>query len=229
MSPSVLLVDDDPALSEMLSMVLQGEGFAVRTAASGEEALVMFAAIQPDIVLLDVMLPGKSGIAVCEEIRRNSGTPIIMLTAMTDTEDVVRGLEAGADDYVTKPFEPVELIARIRARLRMQTTEVEEQQLDVGDLRIDLLAHEVTRGETKIDLTPLEFELLVTFARNVGRVLSREMLLDKVWGHRDQSDTRLVNVHVQRLRAKIEVDPDNPTVIATVRGAGYRAEAPQQA
>lgn len=225
MTSQILVVDDDSSLAEMLTMVLEGEGFQVTHAVDGNDALEKFAASTPDVVLLDVMLPFLSGIQVCERIRETSGVPIIMLTARTDTDDIVRGLEAGADDYVVKPFNPAELIARIRARLRDQT-EDEPEVLRVADLTIDVAAHEVTRGGELIPLTPLEFDLLVILARKPQQVHSRELLLEKVWGYQYKADTRLVNVHVQRLRAKVELDPDNPQVVLTVRGVGYRAGAP---
>ncbi|MBK0422403.1 response regulator transcription factor [Leucobacter sp. CSA2] len=225
MSASILVVDDDRALAEMLGMVLQGEGFATETSADGAEALERFREMRPDLVLLDVMLPGLDGVEVCERIRAESGVPIIMLTARTDTRDVVRGLEAGADDYVVKPFNPAELIARIRARLREPQQEVNES-LRVGDLTIDVAAHEVRRGDQVIALTPLEFDLLTLLAQKPQQVFTREVLLEKVWGYQYKADTRLVNVHVQRLRAKIEIDPDRPTIVTTVRGVGYRAGTP---
>ena len=222
MSARILVVDDDRALAEMLGMVLQGEGFLTEHSADGAEAVERFREMRPDLVLLDLMLPGIDGIEVCSRIRAESGTPIIMLTARTDTTDVVRGLEAGADDYVVKPFNPVELIARIRARLREPQQETSET-LRVGDLDIDVSAHEVRRGGQAISLTPLEFDLLVILARKPQQVFTREVLLEKVWGYQYKADTRLVNVHVQRLRAKVELDPDNPRVVTTVRGVGYRA------
>ncbi len=225
MTSRILVVDDDSALAEMLTMVLEGEGFQVAHAIDGNDALDKFAQVQPDLVLLDVMLPFLSGIQVCERIRETSGVPIIMLTARTDTDDIVRGLEAGADDYVVKPFNPAELIARVRARLRDQS-EDEPEVLRVADLTIDVAAHEVTREGELIPLTPLEFDLLVILARRPQQVHSRELLLEKVWGYQYKADTRLVNVHVQRLRAKVELDPDNPQVVLTVRGVGYRAGAP---
>jgi len=224
MSARILVVDDDKALAEMLGMVLQGEGFLTEHSADGADAVEKFREMRPDLVLLDVMLPGLDGIEVCARIRAESGTPIIMLTARTDTVDVVRGLEAGADDYVVKPFNPVELIARIRARLREPQQENGET-LRVGDLSIDVAAHEVRRGDQAISLTPLEFDLLVILARKPQQVFTREVLLEKVWGYQYKADTRLVNVHVQRLRAKIEQDPDRPTIVTTVRGVGYRAGA----
>ena len=224
MSARILVVDDDRALAEMLSMVLQGEGFAVEHAYDGPEAVEQFRAVRPDLVLLDVMLPGFDGIEVCEQIRAESGVPIIMLTARTDTRDVVRGLEVGADDYVVKPFNPAELIARIRARLR-EPQDSATEILSIGDLQIDLAGHEVKRGDEVIPLTPLEFDLLSILARKPQQVFTREVLLEKVWGYQYKADTRLVNVHVQRLRAKIELDPDRPVIVTTVRGVGYRAGA----
>lgn len=222
MSARILVVDDDIALAEMLAMVLEGEGFITEHAADGEQAVEKFREIRPDLLLLDVMLPGLSGIEVCEKIRQESGVPIIMLTARTDTTDVVLGLEAGADDYVVKPFDPNELIARIRARLREPQPEVNEL-LTIGDLEIDVSGHRVLRNKQPIALTPLEFDLLVILARKPQQVFTREVLLEKVWGYQYKADTRLVNVHVQRLRAKIELDPDHPTIVMTVRGVGYRA------
>jgi len=222
MSARILVIDDDRQLSEMLGMVLQGEGFLTEHAADGTEAVDMFQKGRPDLVLLDLMLPGIDGIEVCTQIRAESGVPIIMLTARSDTTDVVRGLEAGADDYVVKPFNPVELIARIRARLR-EPQQINGENLRIGDLDIDVAAHEVRRGSQAISLTPLEFDLLVILARKPQQVFTREVLLEKVWGYHYKADTRLVNVHVQRLRAKIEQDPDHPTIVTTVRGVGYRA------
>ena len=224
MSARILVVDDDRALAEMLGMVLQGEGFLAEYSADGAEAVEKFREMRPDLVLLDLMLPGLDGIEVCARIRSESGVPIIMLTARTDTTDVVRGLEAGADDYVVKPFNPVELIARIRARLREPQQDASET-LRVGDVDIDVSAHEVRRGDQVIALTPREFDLLVILARKPQQVFTREVLLEKVWGYQYKADTRLVNVHVQRLRAKIERDPDHPTIVTTVRGVGYRAGA----
>ena len=222
MTARILVVDDDRALAEMLSMVLQGEGFLVEHAYDGLEAVEQFRAVRPDLVLLDVMLPHLDGIGVCEQIRAESGVPIIMLTARTDTRDVVRGLEVGADDYVVKPFNPAELMARIRARLR-EPQEDQNETLAIGDLQIDVAGHQVTRGSEVIPLTPLEFDLLAILARKPQQVFTREVLLEKVWGYQYKADTRLVNVHVQRLRAKIEVDPDRPVIVTTVRGVGYRA------
>jgi len=217
----ILVVDDDPALSEMLGIVLRSEGFDPAFCPDGAKAVDAFRTEKPDLVLLDVMLPGKDGIAVCRELRSESGTPVIMLTARSDTLDVVGGLEAGADDYVVKPFNPKELVARIRARLRPGKSSGDIVR--IGDLVLDVAGHEVRRGEERISLTPLEFELLLALASRPEQVFTREMLLEQVWGYQYKADTRLVNVHVQRLRAKIEEDPDNPRLVLTVRGIGYRA------
>ena len=218
----VLVVDDDAALAEMLTIVLRNEGFEPRVCATGDQALAEFRDFRPDVVLLDLMLPGKDGIDVCREIRAESGVPIVMLTAKSDTIDVVVGLESGADDYVAKPFKPKELVARIRARVRRHD-ETGPGSLTVGDLSIDVAGHEVTRDGRAISLTPLEFDLLVCLARKPWQVFTREVLLEKVWGYRHAADTRLVNVHVQRLRSKVEHDPENPEIVLTVRGVGYKA------
>ncbi len=218
----VLVVDDDPALSEMLAIVLANEGFNSRVCARGDEAMAQVRRYQPDVVLLDVMLPGRDGIEVCREIRAESGVPIVMLTARSDTVDVVVGLESGADDYVVKPFKPKELVARIKARVR-RGEPLPTEQLEIGDLSIDVLGHRVLRGSSELSLTPLEFDLLSALARRPGQVFTREQLLEQVWGYRHSADTRLVNVHVQRLRSKIERDPENPSILLTVRGVGYKA------
>jgi two-component system response regulator MtrA len=221
--PIVLVVDDDQDLAEMLGIVLTGAGIDVEMVGRGDEALEAFRETKPDLVLLDVMLPGIDGVEVCKLIRAESMVPIVMLTARGDTQDVVAGLEAGADDYIVKPFRhPSELVARIRTRLRRSTLP-STGQVSIGDLKIDLVAHEVTRGSKKILLTRLEFELLVALAKEPGRVFTREALLSEVWGYHHSTDTRLVNVHVQRLRSKVELDPDNPEIVLTVRGVGYRA------
>ena len=216
------MVDDDTALAEMLGIVLKGEGFEPVFCADGSGALEVFRSTRPDLVLLDVMLPGRDGIEVCRQIRAESGVPIVMLTAKTDTVDVVLGLESGADDYVVKPFKPKELVARVRARLR-RTDEPTPEMLELGDLTIDVAGHAVRRGGEAIPLTPLEFDLLVALARKPWQVFTREVLLEKVWGYRHAADTRLVNVHVQRLRAKVEHDPEHPQIVVTVRGVGYKA------
>lgn len=224
MTARILVVDDDTALAEMIGIVLRTEGFEPVFCADGSEALAKFQSSRPELVLLDLMLPGRNGIEVCADIRLESGVPIIMLTAKSDTTDVVRGLESGADDYVVKPFNPKELVARIRARLR-PTPVGTADTLHIGDLVLDVAGHEVRRGEKRINLTPLEFELLLALASKPQQVFTREMLLEQVWGYHYKADTRLVNVHVQRLRAKIEDDPDNPRIVMTVRGVGYRAGA----
>jgi two-component system response regulator MtrA len=226
MKGRVLVVDDDTALAEMLGIVLRSEGFGPFFCADGDLALEAFRDARPDLVLLDLMLPGRDGIDVCRLIRAESGVPIVMLTAKSDTVDVVVGLESGADDYVVKPFKPKELVARVRARLRRDQDPTPET-LVLGDLTIDVAGHEVRRDDTAIALTPLEFDLLVALARRPWQVFTREVLLEQVWGYRHQADTRLVNVHVQRLRSKIERDPERPELVLTVRGVGYRAGGSQ--
>ena len=232
MKPRVLVVDDDSALAEMLGIVLRTDGFEPSFEADGAGAVAKFRDVKPDIVLLDLMLPGMSGIDVCRAIRTESGVPIIMLTAKSDTVDVVLGLESGADDYVVKPFKPKELVARMRARLR-QHDEVAGETLTIGppesQVVIDVPAHQVSRASDHngpISLTPLEFDLLVALARKPRQVFTREVLLEQVWGYRHAADTRLVNVHVQRLRSKVERDPERPEVVLTVRGVGYKAGPP---
>ncbi len=225
MKGRVLVVDDDTALAEMLGIVLRGEGFEPFFCADGATAFDVFRETRPDLVLLDLMLPGRDGIDVAKQIRAESGVPIVMLTAKGDTIDVVLGLESGADDYVVKPFKPKELVARVRARLR-PTQDPAQGPLSIGDLTIDVAGHIVRRGDTEINLTPLEFDLLVALARKPWQVFTRGLLLDQVWGYRHAADTRLVNVHVQRLRSKIERDPENPEIVVTVRGVGYKAGAP---
>ena len=222
MALRILVIDDDTALAEMIGLVLEADGFAVDLCEDGARALEVFRDVRPDLILLDLMLPGLDGIEVCRLIRAESDVPIIMLTAKSDTPDVVEGLEAGADDYVAKPFKPQELVARIKTRLR-RVEVAPSELLQIGDVTIDVAGHEVRRGSEVIPLTPLEFDLLVALARKPRQVFSRETLLEQVWGYRHATDTRLVNVHVQRLRAKIEKDPDRPEVVVTVRGVGYRA------
>ncbi|AIY01303.1 DNA-binding response regulator [Arthrobacter sp. PAMC 25486] len=216
------MVDDDEALSEMIGIVLRNDGFEPVFCADGAKALEVFQDNKPDLVLLDLMLPGMDGIEVCRLIRAESDVPIVMLTAKSDTSDVVRGLESGADDYVAKPFKPAELVARVRARLRPGDVKAPET-LVIGEISIDVAGHSVRRAGEKISLTPLEFDLLVALARKPWQVFSRELLLEQVWGYRHAADTRLVNVHVQRLRSKIERDPEAPEVVLTVRGVGYKA------
>ncbi|MGL4339198.1 MAG: MtrAB system response regulator MtrA [Rhodoglobus sp.] len=222
MNARILVIDDDTALAEMIGIVLRAEGFETFFCDDGAAAVEAFRSTQPDLLLLDLMLPGMDGIEVCSRIRQESGVPIIMLTAKSDTTDVVRGLESGADDYVVKPFNPKELIARVRTRLR-PIPENTSGPLRIGDLTIDVTGHEVRRGDIQVNLTPLEFQLLLTLALTPKQAFTREMLLEQVWGYHYKADTRLVNVHVQRLRAKVEDDPENPRIITTVRGIGYRA------
>ena len=224
MAPKILVVDDDPSISDMLTLVLETEGFDPVPVMDGNEAVPAFREHQPDLILLDLMLPGMNGVDICREIRQESSVPIVMLTAKTDTVDVVLGLESGADDYITKPFKPKELVARVRARLR-RSDEPGPERLKIGDIEIDVTGHAVTRDGERISLTPLEFDLLVELARKPWQVFTREVLLEKVWGYRHSADTRLVNVHVQRLRSKIEKDPEKPEVVQTVRGVGYKAGA----
>ena len=218
----IMVVDDDQDLAEMLGIVLTGAGYEVDLVSRGDEVLPIFTAQNPDLILLDVMLPGLSGVEVCKLIREKSMVPIVMLSAKGDKQDVVAGLEAGADDYMVKPFDPSELVARMKVRLRRTTTEI-STDLKIGNIKIDQIEHSIIRDCEIIALTRLEFDLLVALAKEPGRVFSREALMSQVWGYRPATDTRLVNVHVQRLRAKVEVDPENPTVILTVRGVGYKA------
>ena len=219
----ILVVDDDVALSEMLQLVLRADGFDAAWCSSGERAVEVFQRYRPDLVLLDLMLPGRDGVDVCRDIRALSGVPIVMLTAKSDTRDVVAGLEAGADDYVAKPFKVKELLARIHTRLRRHVPTENSGVLTIGDLTINVPEHTVRRAADLIALTPLEFDLLLALARRPRHAFSRDVLLEQVWGYRHASDTRLVNVHVQRLRSKIEHDPEHPEIIVTVRGVGYRA------
>jgi two-component system response regulator MtrA len=219
----ILVIDDDASLAEMLQIVLRQEGFQTAWCARGDQAMDAFHSEKPDLVLLDLMLPGRGGVAICQDIRAESGVPIVMLTAKSDTNDVVRGLEAGADDYVPKPFAPKELVARVRTRLRRSTPTKDVETLKIGDLTIAVEAHQVRKGGELISVTPLEFDLLLALARHPKHVLTREQLLKQVWGYQNPADTRLVNVHIQRLRSKIERDPDNPEIVVTVRGVGYRA------
>ncbi len=227
MTPTILVVDDDLALAEMITIMLRGEEFDTHHAEDGAQALEMLESVNPDVVLLDVMLPGMDGMDVCAKIRETSGVPIIMLTAKSDSADVVQGLENGADDYVIKPFNPKELVARIRARLRpspeSESNEPQVTLIQIADVEIDVPGHEVRRNGARINLTPLEFQLLLTLALKPQQVFSREVLLEQVWGYQYKADTRLVNVHVQRLRSKIELDPDNPVIVETIRGVGYRS------
>jgi two-component system response regulator MtrA len=248
MDQQLLVVEDDPSLREVIRLGLEGEGYRVAVAEDGPSALIAFASSPPDLVLLDVMLPGLDGFAVCRELRKISLAPIVMLTARASTADVVEGLESGADDYVTKPFEFPELLARVRSALRRaslspsgaggpvrspgDTTPPDTgggapaapPPLALGPLTIDPAAYSVRRAGEKIPLTVTEFRLLYELARHSGQVLTRDQLLELVWGYSYLGDSRLVDVHVQRLRAKIEEDPAHPALVLTVRGVGYRAD-----
>ena len=221
----IMVVDDDQDLAEMLGIVLNGAGYEVDLVGRGDEVMPIFTAQNPDLILLDVMLPGLSGVEVCKLIREKSMVPIVMLSAKGDKQDVVAGLEAGADDYMVKPFDPSELVARMKVRLRRSTAEV-SSDLQIGNIKSDQIEQSIIRDGQIIALTRLEFDLLVALAKEPGRVFSREALLSEVWGYRPATDTRLVNVHIQRLRSKVELDPENPTIILTVRGVGYKAGVP---
>jgi two-component system response regulator MtrA len=218
----ILIVEDDDALRETLEIGLRSNGFDVCQSATGTDAIPVFEKHKPDLVLLDLMLPGKNGIEICHELRQTSGIPIIMLTARTDDNDMIRGLEAGADDYVTKPYKIEVLVSRIKARLR-PIKQVQHTIIKLGPIEIDTLSHEVLRNGKRVSLTPLEFKLLLTLASHPNEVFSREMLLEQVWEYTYKADTRLVNVHVQRLRSKIEEDQEDPKLVLTVRGWGYKA------
>ena len=222
MGQRILVIEDDQSIAEVVGILLRGEGFEVSYCADGLQAMNASQVVAPDLVLLDLMLPGRDGIEICKTIRQSSGVPIVMLTARSDSTDVVKGLEAGADDYIVKPMKNEELLARIRARLR-SIDPASTNTIQVGDLVIDVAGHSVKRGATSISLTVLEFKLLLTLAKRPWQVFTREALLEEVWEYQNAADTRLVNVHVQRLRAKVEVDPENPEIVVTVRGVGYKA------
>jgi two-component system response regulator MtrA len=220
----ILLVEDDPSIREVTALGLRAAGFTVSTAADGVEALDRWRTLSPDLVLLDVMLPRLDGLDVCRAIRHEATTPIVMLTARADTIDVVVGLESGADDYVRKPFEMPELVARVRAALRRHARDPEaDGVLHLGPLRIDTAGRTAERDGREVALTRTEFDLLVELARRPGQVFTRDLLLDRVWGYDYLGDSRLVDVAVGRLRAKVEADPAAPELILTVRGTGYKA------
>jgi len=230
----ILLVEDDPSIREVTALGLRAAGFTVATAADGVVGLERWRADRPDLVLLDVMLPRLDGLEVLRAIRHDATTPVVMLTARADTIDVVVGLESGADDYVKKPFEMPELVARVRAALRRRVASSTGsgdgahggEAVVLGPLRIDPAGRTASLDGREVALTRTEFDLLLELARQPGRVLAREALLDHVWGYDFLGDSRLVDVAVGRLRAKIEADPANPTLIVTVRGAGYKAVRP---
>jgi two-component system response regulator RegX3 len=226
--PLILVVDDEQSYRDALAVALQREGFLVETAADGAEAIARFDAAKPALVLLDLMLPKISGIDVCRELRTRSRVPIIMVTARNAEIDAVVGLEIGADDYVTKPFRLRELIARVRAALRRGVVEEDDLDrpdvLEIGDVRLDAGRHEVFVRNSPIALPLKEFELLELLMANAGRVLTRDVLIDRIWGPNYFGDTKTLDVHIKRLRSKIELDPANPARIVTVRGVGYRYE-----
>ena len=224
---TLLFIEDDEAIRTALQLVLEDEGYEVVVAGDGETGIKKFGQINPDLVLLDLRLPDISGFEVCRAIRRTSITPVIMVTAQTDTSDLVNGFDAGADDYVTKPVVPKELAARIRAALRRtQTSEPSPSNAKslnkIGDVEIDRNMSIVRKNGLEVALTKTEYRLLVEFAVHPGMVLSRDQLLERVWGYEYLGDSRLVDAHVRRLRVKVETQPDEPTMIVTVRGMGYR-------
>jgi DNA-binding response OmpR family regulator len=222
----ILTVEDDERIRTAVKLALEDEGWTVDEADSGESAIDLFHRQPSDVVLIDIMLPGIDGFELCRNLRRTSDVPIVMVTARADTHDVVAGLEAGADDYLTKPFAPKELSARIRALLRrVRPIASGHHKLTFGDLEIIPEEGKVTLGGVEIHLTKTEFRLLVELGQNPGRVFSRETLLDKVWGYGYFGDGRLVDVHIRRLRTKVETDPANPRHVVTVRGLGYRLQA----
>ena len=223
---SVLTVEDDERIRASVKLALEDEGWIVHEASSGEEAIDVFQRTPTDVVLIDIMLPGIDGFELCRNIRKLSDVPVVMVTARADTHDVVAGLEAGADDYLTKPFAPKELAARIRALLRSaKPSSTGHAKLQFGNLEIIPDEGKVLLDHDEVVLTKTEFRLLCELAHDPGGVFSRELLLDKVWGYGYFGDGRLVDVHIRRLRMKIEVDPANPTHVVTVRGLGYRLQS----
>jgi two-component system OmpR family response regulator len=228
MGSKILIVEDDQALLDVLKYNLTKEGYNVVAATDGIQALEVARESKPDLILLDIMLPKMSGFDVCRILRKETTTPILMLTAKDEEVDKIVGLEIGADDYMTKPFSMRELLARIRAMLRraemVKPKPVEEAVLRINNLEVDLARHQATLSQTRLDLTPKEFDLLVFLAQNRGLVFSREQLLERVWGYDYAGDTRTVDVHIRWLREKIEVDPAKPKRLITIRGVGYKLE-----
>ncbi|MEX6429536.1 MAG: winged helix-turn-helix domain-containing protein [Ferrimicrobium sp.] len=225
----ILIAEDEESFVDAMTLGLSREGFEPIVATDGQRALDLFHETQPDCILLDVMLPKISGLDVCRQIRKESKVPIIIVTARSTELDTVLGLELGADDYVTKPFRMAELIARIRALLRRTTEGSERPRTDEEVLRFKGLTayvdrHQVVVGEAEVKLPPKEFELLILFLRNPGKVLTRDVLVDRVWGHDYYGDTKTLDVHIKRLRTKIEPDPNSPSVLTTIRGVGYRLD-----
>jgi len=225
----ILVVEDDRNLLDTLKYNLRKEGYDVVTAADGAEALDICRKEKPNLIILDIMLPKISGFEVCRILRKEMMVPILMLTAKAEETDKIVGLEIGADDYMTKPFSLRELLARVRATLRRSKMvemqpKPEEVLLKVGDIEVDVARHQASKGTVTLELTPKEFDLLAFLARNRGFVFSRDQLLEKVWGYDFAGDTRTVDVHVRWLRQKIEIDPNNPKHLITVRGTGYKLE-----
>ncbi len=226
MADKILVVEDDPAIQRSLQALLGAEGYQVLCTADGAEAVQLAVAEEPDLILLDIVLPGLNGLQVCQQVRQSIYTPIIMLTAKSDELDKVLGLEMGADDYVTKPFAPRELLARVRAHLRRtrlyEGRDEDEGPIRVGSIVVDQAAREVLVDGNAVKLTPKEFELLYVLAANAGRAMERDTLLENVWGESLYLDSRTLDVHIRRLRLKVEQEPSNPQLIVTVPGVGYK-------
>ncbi len=221
----VLIVEDEPSYVDALSIGLVGEGFVVAAASTIADARAQFAAVKPDILLLDVMLPDGSGIDFCRELRATSAVPIIMVTARSEEVDVILGLEFGASDYVTKPYRLRELIARIRAVLRRSGAEpASDVIMSIGEFRIDTIRRSVVRDGVELELSRKEFDLLTLFTSRLGQVVTRDECLDEIWWGRDLADTRTLDTHVKRLRQKLEIDPGNPVHLLTIRGVGFRLD-----
>jgi DNA-binding response OmpR family regulator len=224
----ILIIDDDPDLCTLVGTILKREGYEVEEAYDGKEGIAKAAETKPDLVLLDVMIPGDSGWDICEELRRKGKTPIIFLSARGAENDIVRGLHLGADDYIAKPFRRHEMIARIEAVLRRAQSEEEDDTVyEIGELIVNRTLYEVHRGEEPVNLTPTEFDLLLLLARNAGKPVTHSELLGQVWDERQQGNLNLLKVYIRQLRRKVEPDPDEPQYILTKRGVGYRLAAPE--